>query len=863
MPLRSDHPKYEILDVCGSGGMGIVYRARDRQLNRIVALKFLGPDLDRSAEALGRFQREAESIAALNHPNVATLFEVGDWDGDPFLALEFLPRGTLKERLRPGGLELGELLPYAHQLGAGLAFAHQQGILHRDVKPSNGMFSVHGVLKLVDFGLAKSDSTAVTGLSHTGSAVGTIGYMAPEILNDLEYTARSDLYSFGALVYEMATGRPLYSGATTFSLMKQILTGTPEPLASLRPDLPSSFCDAVTRATAREPRERFGSVQEFLSELDRSSKRESVTDLHPTAPLTRIGSSTPVSNALPTMSLPRERRKSRIAAWLIAASLGVGLAAFGILRFLVPAAHQPETVVVLPFENLGNDLSNQTLADGLQETVISILSRPEASNSGIQLIPSSEIRRSQIHSIADARKQFNATLALTGSVQKTSEGLQLTLNVSDASTQRQKNSRILNIPNSQTADLPGRLAGELRAMLGTGSLAAPGIGSGQTTRNAMAYEAYLQGVGAIEAGQFDQAEQLLSSALKADPQFALARAKLAEAYVRKNGSSKDPKWIALADSEVNRAGQSGSSTEVLLVQAMIRQATGDHTQAIQLFHQLLAIDPNNIDAYRLLADSLDAAGRTNEAEQTYQEAIRLRPGYWPLYNALGLFYLNKRSYPKAEQMFQTAISIAPDIQSPRYNLGAVYFQMNRWDEAAKEFERSIAIKPTALSYANLGTVRFFQGNYPEAAKQTEQATKLQPANAQNWGNLGDALWQIPGQREKARQAFEQAALLASRQLGLNPSKFSLRKSYALYLAKLNRNEEAVAEIERAITQSPEDMDVRFYAARVYSVVGDRSRALAALANARALGSNAKEIDQEPDLSPLRKDPRYGYAASKK
>jgi predicted Zn-dependent protease len=160
-------------------------------------------------------------------------------------------------------------------------------------------------------------------------------------------------------------------------------------------------------------------------------------------------------------------------------------------------------------------------------------------------------------------------------------------------------------------------------------------------------------------------------------------------------------------------------------------------------------------------------------------------------------------------------------------------------------------------------VRFFQGNYQEAAKQTQLAIKLQPANAQNWGNLGDALWQIPGQREEAQKAFEQAALLASRTLGLNPSRYVLRKSYALYLAKLNRNQEAVAEIERAIVQAPDDMDVQFYAARIYTVLGDRQRALKALAQARALGMNAKEADREPDLAPLRKDPRYSLSAPKK
>ncbi len=839
VPPHSEHPKYDLLEKCGAGGMGVVYRAKDRQLNRIVALKFLAPGLTGSADDVARFRREAEAIAALNHPNVATLFEAGEWDGQPFLALEYLPGGMLKDRIPPQGLDLLEVLQYARQLGAGLAGAHRQNILHRDIKPSNGMFSAQGVLKLVDFGLAKSNDSSALDISHAGVVVGTVNYMAPEVLSDGTATPRSDQYSFAALIYEMAAGRPVFSAHSTVSLIKRVLTDDPQPLASLRTDIPVALSDAVNRALSRNPADRFDSVQEFLDKLEWSSRHGPSPDTLPTKALTQ-------SCAL----LPAPRHIPRFARWALWPVLALLIAAaFGISRMFLPVRQHQEIVAVLPFENLGGDAANQPLCDGLQETVTSILSRPQASSRGVQLIPSSEIRRSQIHTIADARKQFNATLVLTGTVQKSSSGLQLTLNLDDAATNRQKDSRILTLPAATTGDLPDQLAGELQSLLGLSSLA-PAI-SGQTTKNAKAYELYLEGDGALETRKLDRAAAALEAVVKMDPQFDLARAKLAETYVRLSLSTKDPKWLALADTEIERASRNGVTPESLLVQAMIRQSTGKHAQAIALLRQLLKIAPNNDDAYRLLATSLDASGQPQEAEKTYQEAVRLRPLYWPGYNFLGHFYATHHRYAEAEKAYLTGIGIAPDVASLYMNLGALYFNANRQDEAVKAYQNSNRITPNGFAYANLCTIHFFQGRYQEAEQDAERAVQLQPANALNWGNLGDAAWQIPAHRRRALEAFSKAASLANTQLALNPTNVQLRKSLALYLAKLGRSKEAIREIRTSLAQAPSDMYVQLYAARVYSTCGDAKSAKAALKTARSLGINPMEIDKDPDLQSVK------------
>jgi predicted Zn-dependent protease len=217
---------------------------------------------------------------------------------------------------------------------------------------------------------------------------------------------------------------------------------------------------------------------------------------------------------------------------------------------------------------------------------------------------------------------------------------------------------------------------------------------------------------------------------------------------------------------------------------------------------------------------------------------------------MAAFYMNQHQYAKAEQAFTAGISVSPEIPALHSNLGALYFTLSQWEDAEREFRKALAIKPYAPGYSNLGTVLFFKGNYADAARQFEEATKLQPTNHVMWGNLGDARGQIEGERERAREAFQKAYSLASQQLVLNPEDVQLRKSYALYLAKLGRAKEAWTEIEAAIQQAPTDMNVRFYSARVYAVTGDLKRAESAAKTSITLGYDPKEVEREPDLKPL-------------
>lgn len=805
--------------------MGVVYRARDRRLDRIVALKFLGFGHSEDPEAMERFRRETHAIAALNHPHIAVVYESGEWDGEPFMALEFLPGGTLRDRIHPGGLSLDDLLTIARQLGSGLDFTHRSGILHRDIKPANGMFGAHGELKLVDFGLAKF--TANTAATGPGVTMGTVAYMAPEVLNGQPSSVRSDVYSFGAVLYELAAGRPMFPAESIESLYRQVLSGTPEPISRLRPDLPRHVADAIKHAIARKPEQRTASVAEFLTELGCGLSASAL----PAEARTRTLKLTP----------PRSRRRIGTFAAALAASAAIlWFFAQNLGRSVLPAAEQ--TVVVLPFENLG-DPTGQTLTAGLQETVTSMLSHG-GERTRLLVVPSVEVRRNQVRTIAEARKLFSATLALTGSVQSTPAGLQVTLALTDAKAVRLKDSAVFSVPADGSGLQQGVADGLVRLF---------GAPLAAEHSNAAAYSLYVKGQGALEGRDYPQAVALLQKAVDADSGFTKARTKLALACLLSYRQSKDPVMLARGDAEAARAA--AQTADALLVRGLIRDATGDSAEAIALLRQYRESEPNDVEGYGFLADALIKAGRNPEAEETLQQAIRLRPGYWPTYQRLAIFYLNQQQFGKSERAFLTGIGIAPESSALHSNLGGLYFKRGRWPEAAAEFERSLQIRSNPLAHANLGTVRFFEGNYTESARQFELATKLQPNNAVNWGNLGDALWQIPGSRDRAREAYSKAETLVSDQLGLDPAGRQ-RKNRAVYLVKLGRTKEALAEIAKAIEQEPKDGEVQFFAARVYAVAGLPAKAIAAVRNAVALGYSASEIQREPDFAALRRDPAF-------
>jgi serine/threonine protein kinase/tetratricopeptide (TPR) repeat protein len=851
---------YEILAPLGSGGMGDVYRARDTRLNREVAVKVLSPTFANDPNLLMRFRREAHVLASLNHPNIVTIYDIGQESSTVFIAMELVEGKALDEILSAGGMPTHDVLDIAIQIGAGLAVAHESGIVHRDLKPRNVMIRKDGLAKILDFGLSKLapgfpgsplDETS-TATEH-GVLLGTIDYMSPEQASGLPTDFRSDQFSFGSLLYEMVTGKRPFHRETIPQTLAAIIEDEPKPIASLNPKVPRAIEAIVHRCMAKKPEMRYASTQELacaLKEIRDSSVAEETT------PLSANG----------TTFL------HRVPLWLeitLAAALAVAAIGIAAPRLLEKARVWSQSLtpitqkqlVVLPFTNVGNDPENQGFCDGLVEILSSKLSQLEQFQRTIRVVPSTDVLREGIVSVREARQTFGATLAITGSVQRAENRVRLTINLVDPQTLLQLKSKTIDTEAHDISVLQDGVVLEVAELLDVNlsSQAKQVLAVGGTTVPS-AYEYYLQGRGYLQryevAQNVDTAITLFNRALKQDPRYALADAGLGEAYWRKYELTKDTQWVEEArKSSAAAIALNDKLAQVYVTLGMIHTGTGRYDEAVQNLQKALALDPINADAYRELAKTYQQMGRLKDAESTYLNAIAVRPGYWGTHNELGGFYYRLGRYAEAEKEFRSVVELTPDNARGYKNLGAIAYSQKRYGEAAKMYEKSVAIKPSDGAYSNLGTVYYTLGQYAEAARYYEKAIQINGHEPLWWHNLAGA-YKASGESEKARAAFQRTAALAEEQLRVNPRDPVLLIWLADAYSYLNQAQRARQLLQQALALSHDDVSNMFQASAIYEQLGDRKLALQWLAEAIKGGFSRDLIEKEPTLARLRLDPRF-------
>lgn len=858
--------RYRIIERIGSGGMGVVYKAEDTRLGRVVALKFLLGEYTGDTAALERFRAEARILSALNHPNICVIYDISESDHLTFIVMEYISGKRLDHLIAAFPIPYNRALRYSTQIAAGLAKAHSAGIIHRDLKPGNIMVTDDGEVKLLDFGVAKlmrhgveiASGDDVATLTAAGSIIGTAAYMSPEQAEARSIDARSDVFAFGAVLYEMITGRRAFDGSSSIATLASVLRSEPEPISAITNSVPPELERIVTRCLRKDPERRFQTAADLRVALEEiREETESGRLQTPFRPDNSTAQRKPV-------------RKWIFAALLALLVLAIGAGASWVLlqRPVLPIPTD-KRVAVLLFNNVGGDPANQPLCDGLMEDVSNSLTRLEQFRGSVVVVPASDVIKEGVSSAREAGKTLGANLAITGSVERIPGGtVHVLINLVDTRTVTQLRTESIDtkdpdLPNLQDA-VTQKVAGMLELALDPGAQEAM---KGGTTQHADAYAAYIKGLGYLrrydKIENIDSAIESFKRAIAIDPRYVLPFAGIAEAYWRHYQALKDNASIDLAlENSSHALSLNDRLAPVHVTMGMIRAGKGQYELAESEFQTALKLDPLNSHAWLERGNAYEAAGKHDLAQSSYRKAIELRNDDWAALTTLGVSYFRKGQYADAEPYFLQAVQLTPDNAKAYSNLGAVYLKMGRFTEAAAQLKKSIAIEPTAPGWSNLGASYYFAGRYADAIPPFEKATALTPTNSTWWGNLADAYRWTPSQASKAPATYQRALDLVEKEIAVNPRDPQLHARAATYWAALHDQKRASLEIEEASSLAPEDATVQFRAALVYEQAGQRDRALLALKAALAGGFGRPEIDNAPPLSNLREDPRFREIISK-
>ena len=670
---------YRIIEKLGQGGMGVVYKAEDLLLKRIVALKFLPPHITASETELSRFKQEAQAAAALNHPNITQIYAIEETDESMFIAMEYLEGKELKDiiEMRNEHLQkqtsiiftIEEVTKYAAQIAEGLKAAHKKGITHRDIKSSNIMITEEGTVKILDFGLAKMGEGI--NLTKEGTTLGTVSYMSPEQILGNEADEKSDIWAFGVVLYEMISGHLPFTGAYEQSIAYAIVNDEPA-LLSLIKGCPVYLEKIVDKCLQKDLKKRYQNFSDILIDLnDKSVAVANLSNLETNKQL-----------RIPLLINFKRSKNLLIGSGIIIVLLVVLL--FTIGRPLLESKIESNNVIqephlaVLPISDIGGSASNQAFCNGLTEILTSKLTQLQQFHNSLWVIPVSEILKNNIKSPGEANKFFGVNLTVTGSLLQLDNVFRLTLNLIDAKNLRQLNSFVIDVNEKNLIILQNKsvitllkminlqLNPKLSGMLETGETNVP-----------EAYEYYIQGRGYLQKkNSLNKVESAINAfmiAIDRDSLYAIAHAGLAQAYWEKYQLVKKNEWAEKAVTEAEYAYKLNSKAAYInIVLGNIHEGTGKYDKAVADFNRALDIDPVSYEAYQGLAKAYEDKGLISDAESTYKRAIEMQPSNWIGYHSLGIFYSNHSRYSDAISQFKKEIDLNPQNYLGLNALGAMY-----------------------------------------------------------------------------------------------------------------------------------------------------------------------------------------------
>jgi TolB-like protein/Flp pilus assembly protein TadD len=826
---------YEIVDLVGTGGMGEVYRARDTRLERTVAIKILPSHVAGDPQLRERFDREAKVLAALSHPNIVAIHDVGTHDGIPYAAMELLDGVTLRERIGGAALPLRTTVDYGVQIGRGLAAAHDKGIVHRDLKPDNIFVTRDGLVKILDFGLAGERATAAAAASaatrapgtERGTMLGTVGYLSPEQARGETADSRSDIFSFGCVLYEMASGHRAFSGDTGIETLHAILKDNPPDLLASGRDIPPALDRLIMRCVEKAASARFQTARDLVFALENL-----------------LDGSAPVTHKVPA------RWNGRRRGWAMAAVIVMGLAAAGVGWWAVghwtrsaasvamskPAASAPRVLAVLPFENITLDGKPGYFGAGMTEEVMSKLSKLNALR---------VVSRTAVARFKDVRTDLAAMVSelgigsvVTGSVREDGARVRVNVELVDARSGQQLWSEQYDRDTTDVfavqSDIALRVADALKASVTLDEQARLGK---RPTSNIAAYELLIRARG-LRAGsglaQFQAKIDLLQQAVALDPQFALAYGQMASlyAFMAANG---DPSAIA--------RGLDAGNTAIV-------------------------IDPQLAQGHLGLGQNLNEAGRRREALQALRKAAKLDPSFDAAILDLSVVEVNAGRFDEALTSSKRGLQLSPNLSYSYYHVGGPLLFLDDDARTERFLTKAETRFPAAQRLQILLAYLDVRRGRPEAAlDRIRRAVDAAPDNIEGLIDRSE-IATLTAAPDAAR--LTQALLADSGEAVGELGSYSIKLLHAYHLHAAGQTDRAAALMNEILNANQKAIDAGaewatpfMQNAAIHAVRGESGAALDWLDRAYDAGwRDARTLAHDPLLGSISREPRFAKLVSR-
>jgi TolB-like protein/Tfp pilus assembly protein PilF/predicted Ser/Thr protein kinase len=862
---------YELLEEIGRGGQGVVFRARQKSLNRSVALKVIGLGQWATKAHLKRFRLEAEAAASLEHPCIVPIYEVGERDGSCYFSMKFIEGGQLDEVVRREPMPIRHAAELIAKVARTVHYAHERGILHRDIKPGNILLDAKGKPHLTDFGLARLVETEST-VTRTMEVLGTPSYMAPEqaVGNNAGVTSTTDVYGLGAVFYQLLTGHPPFAGGTTYETIRLLLDTEPRQPRLLNPKIDRDLSTICLKCLEKDPQRRYSSALALAEDLEHWLKHEPIQ-------ARRIG----------IFARGRKWVQRNPTSALLAASLIALVAAAGWILWKSEFIRHPATggIAVLPFENLSRDPDNAYFAEGIQDEILTRL----ASIARLKVISRTSTQRyqSKPRSLPEIARQLGVANILEGSVQKTAEQVRVNVQLINAQTDShlwaETFDRKLTDLFSVESEVAKAIAEQLRVKL-TGQ--EEQIIAAKPTDSPQAYDAYLRGLaydlksGTSLANSLG-AQKYLREAVKLDPKFALGWAQLSRVDAAAYLTESLQPTVALRE-EARQAAETALTLQPNLGEAVSAKGfyhyacLKDYDTAVRYFEQARPLLPNSSQIPESLAYLERRRGQWGQSENYFNEAERLDPRNVRLLTQHALSYILLRRFPEAQRKLDQILNITPDDVDTLVFKAAIA-------QAEGDLPRAAALlaplHPNADDASVLET-QVYQAILERRPAQIiprlkEILAKPDPALGYFNGELRFWLgWaqEVGGDHAAAKESWQQARSELESFLKAQPENYYFFGDLALTYMGLGDKAAALALAERAMAATPIEKDAAHgpipieILARVAARMGEPDRAIAALQKllsipyegplASGMPLTPARLRLDPMFDPLRNDPRF-------